>query len=569
MSETSEKTESGNSKTPGNFIRQIIDNDLANGKVDQIVTRFPPEPNGYLHIGHAKAICLSFSIAQDYHGKCHLRFDDTNPAAEDLEYVESIKQDIKWLGFDWGDNLFFASDYFTRIYDLAVQLINIGKAYVCELPQDEWADYRGVPSRPGKDSPFRDRSVEENLIEFEKMKNGDYEEGSRVLRARIDMSSPNIHMRDPAIYRIKKAAHHRTGSDWNIYPMYDFTHCLSDSIEGVTHSLCTLEFEVHRPLYEWVLDVLDMESKPQQIEFARLNLNFSVMSKRKFLKLVNEGFVDGWDDPRMPTISGMRRRGYTPESIRNFCESVGVTKFKSVTDISLLEHALRQDLNARSLRAMVVLDPIKVVITNLPEGHQEDLSAICNPEDPNSGFRNVPFAREVYIDRNDFMLDPPKKFFRLAPGREVRLKYAYIIKCEEVITDPSSGEIVEIHCSYDPETKSGTGTSTKKVKGTLHWVSVKHGVPVEVRLFDRLFSNETPEDRPEENHSFIDDLNPDSLSIINSAIAEPSIRQSVQGHFYQFERTGYFVEDTKLSKPEKLVFNRSVALRDSWAKSKK
>ena len=569
MSETSEKAESGNSKSPANFIRQIIDGDIKSGKVSHVVTRFPPEPNGYLHIGHAKAICLSFSIAQDYEGRCHLRFDDTNPAAEDTEYVESIKRDIQWLGFDWGENLFFASDYFTKIYGLALQLIKTGKAYVCELTQKEWVDYRGIPSRPGKDSPYRDRSVEENLSEFEKMKNGEYEEGSRVLRARIDMSSPNIHMRDPAIYRIKNAVHHRTGSDWKIYPMYDFTHCLSDSIEGVTHSLCTLEFEVHRQLYEWVLEVLDMSSKPKQIEFARLNLNYSVMSKRKFLKLVDEGYVDGWDDPRMPTLSGMRRRGYTPESIRNFCNTVGITKFKSITDISLLEHSLRQDLNARSHRAMVVLDPVKIVITNLPEDHIENLTATLNPEDPDAGVRDIPFTREIYIDRNDFMLEPPKKFFRLSPGREVRLKYAYIIKCEDVIKDPDSGEVIEIHCSYDPETKSGTGTSTKKVKGTLHWVSKGHGIPLEVRLFDRLFSSETPEDRPEENHTFIDDLNPDSLSIKKSAIGEPSLKNNAKEKYYQFERTGYFVEDSKFSKPDKLVFNRSVALRDSWSKAKK
>lgn len=561
--------EDNKSNTNSNFIRQIIDGDLSSGKVKDVVTRFPPEPNGYLHIGHAKAICLSFSIAQDYQGKCHLRFDDTNPTAEDTEYVESIQQDIQWLGFDWGQNLFFASDYFEKLHDLAIQLIKSGHAYVCELSQEEWAEYRGVPSRPGTESPHRSRTIEENLSEFSKMREGVYQEGSRVLRAKIDMASPNIHMRDPAIYRIKFDHHHRTGNKWSIYPMYDYTHCLSDSIEGVTHSLCTLEFEVHRPLYEWVLEALNMPARPQQIEFSRLNLNYTVMSKRKLLQLVEKGLVDGWDDPRMPTISGLRRRGYSPESIRQFCESVGVTKFKAETDISLLEHALRQDLNVRSSRAMVVLDPIKVVITNYPEDKSEVLQAIINPEDPECGTRDIPFSNEIYIDRNDFMLDPPKKYFRLSPGKEVRLKYAYIIKCDEVITDPDSGEITELRCSYDPDTKSGTGTSTKKVKGTLHWVPVKEGVSMSVRMFDRLFSHEHPDDNPETGETFIDALNPQSLAVIDSAIGEPSLTSSSTDDYFQFERVGYFKQDYKISTPEKLVFNRSVPLRDSWAKAKK
>jgi glutaminyl-tRNA synthetase len=520
----------------------------------------------YLHIGHAKSICLNFGIARDYRGRCHLRFDDTNPAAEDVEYVQSIQEDVRWLGFDWGENLFFASDYFEQIYDMAVQLIRQGHAYVCEIPQDQWSEYRGVPSKPGRHSPFRDRSVEENLGEFEKMKQGVYPEGSRVLRARIDMSSPNIHMRDPAIYRIKKAAHHRTGDHWKIYPMYDFTHCLSDAIEGITHSLCTLEFEVHRPLYEWVLEKLSTPCRPQQIEFARLSLSYTVMSKRRLLKLVTDGLVDGWDDPRMPTISGLRRRGYTPASIRDFCETIGVTKYKGITDISVLEHSLRQDLNLRAERAMVVMNPLKVVITNYPQGQVEMLSAVKNPEDASAGTRDLPFGREIYIEKDDFMMDPPKKFFRLGPGREVRLKYAYIIRCDEVITDPETGEPVELRCSYDPQTRSGSDTSGKKVKGTLHWVSALHGVNVPVRMFDRLFNVEKP-DEPEDGKSFTDYLNPDSLTIVETAIAEPDLLSAQPGQYFQFERVGYFVPDHRLSHPGKPVFNRSVALKDSWAKA--
>lgn len=551
-----------------NFIRQRIDQDLAQGlHGGRVITRFPPEPNGYLHIGHAKSICLNFGIARDYAGECHLRFDDTNPAAEDQEYVESIQDDVRWLGFDWGETTYFASDYFDQIHDMAVRLIRQGDAYVCEVPQENWAEYRGVPSRPGKESPFRHRSIEENLREFEKMKAGDYPEGSRVLRARIDMCSPNIHLRDPAIYRIKTASHHRTGDHWKIYPMYDFTHCLSDAIEEITHSLCTLEFEVHRPLYDWVLEKLQTPARPQQIEFARLSLSYTVMSKRRLLKLVEQGFVESWDDPRMPTISGLRRRGYTPESIRHFCDTIGITKFKGITDISLLEHSLRQDLNQRAVRAMVVMHPLRVVITNYPAGEVEELPAARNPEDPGVGERLVPFSREILIEQEDFMLNPPKKFFRLSPGEEVRLKYAYIIKCHDVITDPASGEVIELRCTYDPDTRSGTGTVNRKVKATIHWVSAEHGFQPTIREFDRLFQVEKP-DEPEEGKSFLDYLNPDSLHTITSAVAERGLKEALPGQYYQFERIGYFVPDCRLSRPGEPVFNRSVALKDSWAKNR-
>lgn len=568
MSDQSNPSSPDTNATPRNFIRQRIDHDLAENKNEgKVITRFPPEPNGYLHIGHAKSICLNFGIAREYQGKCHLRFDDTNPAAEEVEYVESIQEDVRWLGFNWGENQFFASDYFDQLYEMAIQLIRQGDAYVCEITQDQWPEYRGVPSRPGKESPFRNRSVEENLAEFEKMKQGIYAEGSRVLRAKIDMASPNIHMRDPAIYRIKKAPHHRTGEHWKIYPMYDYTHCISDAIEEITHSLCTLEFEVHRPLYEWVLERLGTAARPQQIEFARLNLNYTVLSKRRLLKLVEDKYVEGWDDPRMPTISGMRRRGYTPESIRNFCETIGVTKFKGMTDISLLEHSLRHDLNARAHRAMVVMNPLKVVITNFPEGGTEMLTGPRNPEDPDAGVREIPFGREIFIEKDDFMIDPPKKFFRLAPGAEVRLKYAYIIRCDGVVTDPATGEVTELHCTYDPETRSGTGTANRKVKGTLHWVPASGNISLTVRMFDRLFNVEKP-DEPEEGKSFLDYLNPDSLHIHHGAVAEPGLATAVPGEYYQFERLGYFVPDSRLSRPGELVFNRSVPLKDSWGGNK-
>lgn len=569
MSENKPSSESVDQPSASkNFIRQRIDQDLAQGmRGGRVITRFPPEPNGYLHIGHAKSICLNFGIAKDYGGECHLRFDDTNPAAEDQEYVESIQEDVKWMGFEWGETAYFASDYFDQIHDMAVRLIRQGDAYVCEVPQESWAEYRGIPSRPGKESPFRHRSIEENLHEFEKMKAGEYLEGSRVLRAKIDMCSPNIHLRDPAIYRIKTASHHRTGDYWKIYPMYDFTHCLSDAIEEITHSLCTLEFEVHRPLYDWVLERLQTPARPQQIEFARLSLSYTVMSKRRLLKLVEEGFVESWDDPRMPTISGLRRRGYTPESIRHFCDTIGITKFKGITDISLLEHSLRQDLNHRALRAMVVIHPLRVVITNYPVGEVEELTAACNPEDPSAGERLVPFSREILIEHDDFMLNPPKKFFRLSPGEEVRLKYAYIIKCHDVVTDPVTGQVIELRCTYDPDTRSGTGTVNRKVKGTIHWVSEAHGFKPEIRVFDRLFQVEKP-DEPEDGKSFLDYLNPDSLHTISSAVAEGGLKKALPGQYFQFERIGYFVPDVRLSRLGAPVFNRSVALKDSWARSR-
>ncbi len=552
---------------PKDFIRQIISDDLASNKHQgRVVTRFPPEPNGYLHIGHAKSICLNFGVANENGGACHLRFDDTNPTKEDVEYVESIKSDVRWLGFDWGEHLYYASDYFDQLYAYAVVLINAGKAYVCSLPPDKIRAYRGTLTEPGQNSPYRDRSVAENLDLFERMKAGEFEDGAHVLRAKIDMASPNITMRDPVIYRILKRPHHRTGDKWCIYPMYDFTHCLSDSIEGITHSLCTLEFQDNRALYDWVLDNLPVKCQPRQYEFARLNLTNTVMSKRLLLKLVEEGRVDGWDDPRMPTISGLRRRGYTPRSIRDFCDRIGLAKKNSMVDIALLEHCIRVDLNERAQRVMGVLRPLKVIIDNYPEDRTEDLVFQNHPEDAAMGTRMVPFSRELYIERDDFRENPPKKFFRLAPGREVRLRYAYYITCTGVEKDPATGEIVAIHCTYDPETKGGSSPDGRKVKGTIHWVSAPHALPVEVRLYDHLMN--TPDDEKKES-SFTDLLNKDSLLVLPSCRVEPSLKMAAPGTRVQFERLGYFSVDPVDSSPEKPVFNRIVSLRDTWAKIEK
>jgi len=547
-----------------NFIRDMIDRDLESGKHQNVVTRFPPEPNGYLHIGHAKSICLNFGIARDYNGQCNLRFDDTNPTAEDVEYVDSIIADVRWLGFDWGDNLFFASDYFDRMYTYAEELIRKGLAYVCTLTPDEFKDYRGVPTRPGKPSPWRDRPVEESLDLFRRMKAGEFEDGQYVLRAKIDMASPNLHMRDPAIYRIRRAHHHRTGDRWCIYPMYDFAHGLEDAIEKVTHSICTLEFEVHRPLYDWLLDQLDVPCHPQQIEFARLNLTYTVMSKRKLLELVKTAVVSGWDDPRMPTVCGLRRRGYTPASIRAFCRRIGVTKTDSLTDIALLEHCIREELNESAIRAMAVLAPIRLVVTNYPEGQTEMLEGINNPNDLGAGVRDLPFSRELYIERDDFMEEAPKKYYRLKPGQEVRLRYGYLVTCTGCNKNPETGEVTEVLCTYDPGTRGGNAPDGRRVKGTIHWVSATHAVDAEVRLYDRLFNVERPDDVPEGGH-FSDHLNPDSQQV-RQAKVEPMLGQAAAGDRFQFERTGYFIADSKDSAPGKPVFNRIVALRDSWAK---
>lgn len=544
-----------------NFIEQKVEEDLKNNKYEgRVHTRFPPEPNGYLHIGHAKSICLNFGIAEDYNGKCNLRFDDTNPETEEVTYVDSIKEDVKWLGYDWGDREYYASDYFDQFYEFAVKLVKKGKAYVDDQTAEEISATRGSPTRPGKESPYRNRSVEENLELLEKMKKGELEEGSGVLRAKIDMSSPNMQMRDPVLYRIKKKSHHRTGDKWCIYPTYDFAHGQSDSIEKITHSLCTLEFEVHRPLYDWLLDEIEIYH-PQQIEFARLNLSYTVMSKRKLLTLVKEGYVNGWDDPRMPTISGLRRRGYTPEAIRNFCDRIGVAKRDGIIDVALLEHSVREDLNENSQRVLGVLDPLKVIIVNYPEDKEEQLKAVNNPQNPEKGKREVPFSRELYIEKDDFMEDPPKKFFRLGPGREVRLKYAYIIKCVDFKKN-DNGEIEELYCEYDPQTKSGEDTSGKKVKGTIHWVSASHALETEVRLYDRLFKDEDP------TSGSVDEmknaLNQDSLKIINNCKVEPFILSARVGDRFQFERKGYFCVDK--DSDEKIVFNRTVPLRDTWEK---
>ncbi|MEK7486533.1 MAG: glutamine--tRNA ligase/YqeY domain fusion protein [Planctomycetota bacterium] len=555
--------------TPVDFIREIINEDLKVGKNDRRVhTRFPPEPNGYLHIGHAKSICLNFGTAKEYNGLCNLRFDDTNPTRENVEYVESIKESVRWLGFDWADREYYASDYFDKLYECAVQLIKEGKAYVCSLSPDEIRVYRGTLTEPGKNSPYRNRSMKENLDLFERMKAGEFEEGTHVLRAKIDMASPNINMRDPAIYRIKKAHHHRTGDKWCIYPMYDYAHCISDSIENITHSLCTLEFENHRPLYDWCLAELRLPCHPQQIEFARLNLTYTVMSKRKLLELVENKSVSGWDDPRLPTISGMSRRGYTPEAIRNFCERIGISKNESMIEMGLLEHCVREDLNKRAPRVMAVLHPLKVVLENYPIGKTEELDAPYHPEDPSWGSRKVPFSRELYIDREDFMENPPKQFFRLAPGREVRLRYGYFIKCIEVVKE--AGEITELRCTYDPETRGGNAPDGRKVKVTLHWLSANHALPVEVRLYDYLLK--TPNMNEDKNATFKDCLNPNSLEVVTGYV-EPSLKNisiSEKKHnlpFYQFERLGYFCVDSD-STTNKLVFNRTVTLKDTWAKKK-
>lgn len=552
---------------PLNFIRTIIMEDIKSNKNDgQVVTRFPPEPNGYLHIGHAKSICLNFGIALEFDGVCYMRFDDTNPLKESMEYVESIKADVRWLGFDWGDRLRHSSDYFDQLYDYAVQLIKMGKAYVDSLSADDIRSHRGTLTEPGKNSPYRNRSVEENLDLFERMRTGEFEDGAHVLRAKIDMASPNLNMRDPIIYRIRHMAHQMTGNKWCIYPMYDFTQCLSDSIEGVTHSLCTLEFEDHRPLYDWYLDELEVDCHPQQIEFSRLSLNYTVMSKRILNELVEQGHVSGWDDPRMPTLVGMRRRGYTPAAIRDFCRRAGITKKDNVIEMSLLENCVREDLEEKTPRRMCVLRPLRVVIDNYPEDQVEEFDAPNHPNDPTMGTRKVPFSRVLYIERDDFLEDPPKKFFRLAPGREVRLRYAYFVKCTSVVKDPQTGEVTELHCTYDPDTRGGSAPDGRKVKGTLHWVSAEHALEVEARLCDRLFRNANP---ASDGADFKASLNPDSIETLMASRVEPSLAGAAPETRYQFERQGYFCVDSADSSEEKLVFNRTVTLRDSWAKIEK
>ncbi len=555
---------------PLDFIRSIVSEDIRTNKHDgRVVTRFPPEPNGYLHIGHAKSICLNFGIAGEHeNGVCHLRFDDTNPHKEDIEYIESIQEDVHWLGFDWVEHLYYASDYFDQLYEWAVQLIKAGKAYVDSQSADEIRELRGTLTEPGKNSPYRDRTVEENLDLFERMKNGEFEDGAHVLRAKIDMASPNINLRDPTIYRIRHMAHHRTGDRWCIYPMYDYTHPLSDAIEGVTHSICTLEFENNRPLYDWFLDNIDVPCHPRQIEFARLNLSYTVMSKRKLLELVRGGYVEGWDDPRMPSISGLRRRGYTPEAIRTFCDRIGVAKTNSVVDIALLEHCLREDLNRHAQRVMAVLRPLKLVIDNYPEDRVEMLDAQNNPEDPEMGSRNIPFSRVLYIERDDFRENPPKRYFRLAPGREVRLKHAYYITCVRVVKDKMTGEIVELHCTYDPDTRGGWSKDGRKIKGTLHWVSAAHAVGAEVRLYDHLFTKENPLDVAE-GGDFKDNLNPSSLEMLTGCMVEPGLSDAKPGERFQFLRLGYFCTDRKKTSDGWPVFNRTVTLRDTWAKVEK
>jgi len=551
---------------PSNFVRDIILDDLETNKFGgRVHTRFPPEPNGYLHIGHAKSICLNFGLAAEFGGKCNLRFDDTNPSKEETEYVESIMEDVHWLGFDWEDRLFYASDYFDQLYEWAVQLIKSGKAYVCDLTADQVREYRGTLTEPGKESPYRNRPVEENLELLERMRAGEFPDGARTLRAKIDMASPNLNMRDPVLYRILHAEHHRTGDKWCIYPMYDYTHGQSDSIERVTHSICTLEFEDHRPLYDWFIEQLGIYH-PQQIEFARLNLTYTVMSKRKLLMLVQKGQVSGWDDPRMPTICGMRRRGYTPEAIRSFCDRIGVAKANSTNELSLLEHFVREDLNKRAPRVMAVLRPLRVVIDNYPEDLVEEVEAINNPEDASMGTRRVPFSRVLYIERDDFREDPPKQYFRLAPGREVRLRYAYFITCTGVVKDEKTGEIVELHCTYDPATRGGNAPDGRRVKSTIHWVSAAHAIDAEVRLYDTLFTRENPGE--EEGRDFAEDLNPNSLEALSGCKLEPGLAAATAGSRCQFERLGYFCADPD-SAPGKLMFNRTVALRDTWAKIEK
>jgi len=549
---------------PPNFIRTLVAEDVAAGRFGgRVVTRFPPEPNGYLHIGHAKAISLDFGLAAEFGGRCHLRFDDTNPTKEEAEYVESIMQDVRWLGYDWGPHLYFASDYFEQLYEWAVQLIKAGKAYVDDLTPDQIREYRGTLTEPGRESPYRNRSVEENLDLFARMRAGEFEEGSRTLRAKIDMSSPNLNLRDPVMYRIRKARHHRTGDKWCIYPMYDWAHGQSDSIEGITHSLCTLEYEDHRPLYDWFLDALGIYH-PRQIEFARLNLSHTVLSKRKLIQLVNEGHVAGWDDPRMPTLAGLRRRGYTPEAIRDFCERIGVAKAENLVDIALLEHCLRDDLNRRAPRVMGVLRPLKVVIENYPQGQVEEMEAVNNPEDPSMGVRRVPFSRELWIEQDDFRETPPPKYYRLSPGSEVRLRYAYFIRCVGVVRDERTGEVVAVRCTYDPQTRGGDAPDGRKVKSTIHWVSAAHALEAEVRLYDHLFL--TP--RPDEDEDWKASLNPNSLERLTGCRLEPSLQDARPGDRFQFERVGYFCVDPD-STPGHLVFNRTVSLRDTWAKIEK
>ena len=559
-------TDSNSSTAPApvDFIRSIVANDVATGKhAGRVATRFPPEPNGYLHIGHAKSICLNFGIAEENGGTCNLRFDDTNPTTEDVEYVDAIKQDLEWLGFKWS-GLYYASDYFERLYQFAVELIRQRKAYVDSLSADEIRAYRGTLTEPGRESPYRNRPVEESLQLFARMRAGDFSDGSHVLRAKIDMASPNLNMRDPTLYRIRHASHHRTGDKWCIYPMYDFAHPLSDALEGITHSICTLEFEDHRPLYDWLVLNLIEGDRPQQFEFARLNLNYTVMSKRKLLQLVQQGLVAGWDDPRLPTISGLRRRGYTPEAVRDFCSRIGVAKKENVIDVAQLEHSIREDLNRRAPRVMAVLRPLKLIITNYPEGHVEYVDVVNNPEEPAAGTRKVPFGREIYIERDDFMENPPKKFFRLAPGREVRLRCAYFVTCTDVVRN-TRGEIVELHCTYDPATRGGDSPDHRRVKATLHWVPAAQALPAEVRLYDRLFSTEDPEKETGPNKTFLDHLNPHSLEILRGCLAEPSLADAPAGSRYQFERLGYFCVDAG-STPGALIFNRTVSLRDSWAR---
>jgi glutaminyl-tRNA synthetase len=560
------KIDSRNDSVSLDFIRTIIEEDLRSGKHKKIHTRFPPEPNGYLHIGHAKAICLSFGVAQEYQGLCNLRFDDTNPTKEEIEYVESIKQDVRWLGFDWEDREYYASDYYPQLYEYAVQLIKSGKAYVCDLSPDEIKEYRGTLTKPGKESPNRNRTIEENLDLFQRMRAGEFPDGSRTLRAKVDMASGNLNMRDPVIYRILRATHHRTGDEWCLYPMYDYAHPVSDSIENITHSLCTLEFEDHRPIYEWFLEALDI-FRSRQIEFARLNLTYTVMSKRKLLRLVEEGHVRGWDDPRMPTVSGLRRRGYSPMAIRDFCDRIGLAKRESMVEISLLEHCLREDLNLTSPRVMGILRPLKVTIENYPEEKEEWLDAENNPEDPSAGNRQIPFSREIFIEHEDFREDPPKKFFRLAPDREVRLKHAYYITCKEVIKDDRTGEIQELRCVYDPDTRGGWSKDGRRVMGTLHWVSAPHSLEAEIRLCDHLFTQDNLNEL-EEGKDLTEYINPDSMKILTSCRVEPSLSHSKSGDRFQFLRQGYFCIDPDSSE-EKLVFNRTVTLRDTWAKIEK
>jgi len=550
---------------PADFIREIIDRDLKTSKHQgRVATRFPPEPNGYLHIGHAKSICLNFGIAAQYGGTCNLRMDDTDPAGESMEYVQSIIQDVRWLGFDWEDRLFYASDYYEQLYQYAIQLIQAGKAYVCSLNADQIRDYRGTLTQPGKNSPDRDRSVDENLDLLARMRAGEFEEGAYVLRAKIDMAAPNIVMRDPVIFRIKKEPHYRTGNKWVVYPMYDFAHCLSDSLEKITHSICTLEFENNRPLYDWFLDELKVESHPQQIEFARLNLTYTILSKRRLIDLVQKGHVAGWDDPRMPTIAGMRRRGYPPEAIRTFCERIGVAKNDSMVDIGLLEHCVREELNERAPRAMAVLRPLRVVIENYPEGQGEEMESPNHPQKPQMGTRRVPFTRVLYIEGEDFLENPPKKYFRLSPGREVRLRNAYIIKCTGLVKDEKTGEVKEVRCTYDPATKTGPPPDGRKVEGTIHWVSAEHSLPGEVRLYDRLFQVANP--MGEKDEAFTKFLNPKSLETLMECRFESSLGKAAPGSRYQFERLGYFSADPVDSSPDRLVFNRTATLRDSWAK---